>query len=705
MTRAHPLDPLLNPRSVALVGASPRPNTVGNWMLQTFLAGGYEGDLYLVNPRYEELAGQPCFPSLGALPSTPDMAILNVNSARMETLFNEAIDAGVKALTIFDNCRLENEASPTLLERLNSRAREAGIAVCGGNSMGYYHLDQGVHASFYVADHLKPGHITLIAHSGSVFTVLVHNDQRFRFNLAVSAGQEIGATVDVYIDYALELPTTRVIALFIEAIRNPEAFIAALEKAQARNVPVVACKVGRTEKSAKLALTHCGAMAGDDAVYDAIFDRYGVLRARALDEMMATVLLLSQCGCPGPGGLAAVTDSGGLRGQFIDLAEDAGVPFATLSPDVITKLRARLPFALEAVNPLDAAGPIQSGFGDIFRDCLHLMMNNADTAIGAFEFDARDDGAYAESFIDLAKSIPKHFSKPFFIFNSFGAAQNTRLAQDLLEAGVPLLNGAEEALKAVKHALAWREHGTRARSVVEPAVNEATVAKWRKRLLAGPTLTEADGLSLLRDFGIPVVQTQVADSEEALLAAANNIGYPVALKSAHPDLHHKSDAGGVHLGLTDPIALASAYKELCATLGFNVTVQAMAPHGVELAFGFLNDAQFGPIVMVSAGGTLVELLEDKVCALAPFDQAEARRLVDRLRLRPMLDGMRGSPAANVDRLAKALVRFSVLARALSDCLTEVDVNPVIANSDECLAVDSLVITTTSYQQTPPPNST
>ena len=240
---------------------------------------------------------------------------------------------------------------------------------------------------------------------------------------------------------------------------------------------------------------------------------------------------------------------------------------------------------------------------------------------------------------------------------------------------------------------------------LEPIVNEAIVTRWTKRLAAGSTLTEADGLSLLKDFGIPVVQTQVADNEEALLTAANEIGYPVALKSAHPDLHHKSDAGGVHLGLNDSIALTSAYKDLCATLGSRVTVQAMAPQGVELAFGFLNDAQFGPIVMVSAGGTLVELLEDKVSALAPFGQTEARHLIGRLRLRPMLDGIRGSPGVNLDRLAKALTCFSVLAMALSNCLREVDVNPVIANSDGCLAVDSLVIATSSNQHKPPPRST
>jgi acyl-CoA synthetase (NDP forming) len=497
--------------------------------------------------------------------------------------------------------------------------------------MGYYNFDAYCHVSFQPPPDRPPGGITLICHSGSVFVVLADNDPRYRFNLVISPGQENNASVGDYMDFALDQPSTKVIALFIETVRDPAAFIAALEKARMRDVPVVILKVARTEKSARLAATHSGAIAGDDAAYEAVFDRHGVHRARTLDELMASALVLSQPRRPGPGGLAGLLDSGGLRELLIDLAEDEGVPFAALSHETTAKLEASLPYGLAAVNPVDAAGPLTGDFVGIFRECLDHLMSDPDSAVGLFEFEVRDAFIYFPDFIEMAEAMPERHGKPFLVINSFTGARNDAIAQRLLDSGVAMVNGAETALKTVRHMLDHRDFMARAPLTPPSAPDTQVIDKWRRRLAGGATLGESatlsenESLALLADFGIPVATSVVVSDRDAAIAAAEAAGYPVALKTAVPSADHKTELDGVRLNLGDGDSVAKAYDDLAARLGPTVTIQAMAPKGVEIALGVVNDPQFGPLVMAAAGGQLVEVLSDRRFALAPFDAAEAQR--------------------------------------------------------------------------------
>jgi acyl-CoA synthetase (NDP forming) len=687
----HPLAPLLSPRSVALVGASARAGSIGNDMVRVLRDGGFAGEVLPVNPKYDLVEGLACYPSLVGLPAPPDLAVLGVGTGAVEGLFDEAVEADARAVLIYDNLHVRNEAAPTLLTRLRRRAAEAGVPVLGGNCMGYYNFDHRIHVSFQASPQRPAGGISLVCHSGSVFVLLAANDPRYRFNLVVSPGQEIGASVSDYMDFALELPSTRVVALFIETVRDPQGFVAALEKARARDVPVIVLKAGRTEVSARLAATHSGAIAGDDAAFEALFERYGVVRVKTLDELMAAALVLSQAKRPGPGGLAALTDSGGLRELMIDLADDLGMRFAEIAPETRARLEARLPPGLEAINPVDAAGPITGDFAGVFRDALHTLMDDPNVAMSLFEFEGRDDFLYTPAFVDIAEEAGATLDKPLVVLNSFSGAHNAGLAERLADAGVPLVNGVDTALLAARHALAYRD--ARARPAIEAPdpPSEAVVAGWRERLAAGGVLDEAESLALLRDFGVPAVEVAVAASPDDAVAAAERIGFPVALKTAAPLVHHKSDVDGVRLGLADTGSVADAYQDLAARLGPAVSVVPMVRGEAELAFGMVNDPQFGPFVMLATGGKLVEHDPDRRFALPPFDKATARRLIDRLRSRPLLDGLRGGPPADVAALARALAGFSVLADALGDLLEEIDVNPVIVGERGCMAVDALVI--------------
>ncbi|MEM7124376.1 MAG: CoA-binding protein, partial [Pseudomonadota bacterium] len=409
----HRLQPLLAPRSLALVGASPKVGTFGNGMIRGCVNAGFGGDLYLVNPRYDEVEERPCHGSLSALPGPIDHAVLNVANARLEGLFDEAIAAGVKAVTIFASGYLEGDSDPPLLSRLKTKAKAAGLHVCGGNGSGFYNRVDKVQCSLGEGD--RSGHdvgpVALIAQSGSVYMGMLQTDGRLAFNLSVSSGQEISTTAADYLDFALELDSTRVVGLFLETIRNPAGFVAAAQKAAERDIAVVVVKAARTPESAAMAVSHSGALAGNDDAHDAVFERYGVIRCDDMPEFIATLQVMSAPRRPVAGGLAAITDSGGEREHLTDLAARTGLPFASIGPDTTNRLRERLDYGLDPVNPLDAWGTGHD-YAGIFHDCMTALMEDPATGYGLWVADIRDGERFRTVFTDNAPSIIDATNKP-----------------------------------------------------------------------------------------------------------------------------------------------------------------------------------------------------------------------------------------------------------------------------------------------------
>jgi len=680
MTR---LQPLLAPRSIAFVGASDRPDTPGNDMLRMIRRGGFTGIVHAVSRGGPDIEGFRCVPSLADLPAPPDLAVLSVRNERLEAALQQAVAVGARAAVIF--------ASATLPDDPALQARLAGIAgampVCGPNCMGFYNdLDRVWICGFPSARLPEPGPIAFIAHSGSVFGALCHNDPRLKFAFAVSPGQELTATVADYIEAALQRPEVRAIGLFIEAARDPPGLRRALEHAAASDIPVVALKVGRTEAAAEAALTHTGAMAGSDAAWEALFDHAGVIRVETLDALAATLLLLAAGRRAAPGGLVAIHDSGGERELTIDLADRVGVPFAPLTEATRAAIQVLLDPGLVAANPLDAWGTGKD-FVRIFADCFTGLLADPNAAFGFFCADFRDGYYVHAGFAEAAIAAAATTGKPVACVTTYTQLRHDRIAMHLTAHGVPVLDGTLSALAAARGMLAWRDARAR-RADPLPPLPDADRAAWRERLATSPKLTEADALDMLAAWGIPVVPHHRAGTEDA--AAAAPIAYPRVLKTA-AGIAHKSDAGGVVLGIADEAALRTAYRDLAARLGPDVLVAPMLAKAPEIAMGMIVDPQFGPLVALSAGGTLIELLDDRVHALAPFGPATARRLIERLRIFRLLVGYRGGQAAGLEALALAISRFSLLARDLADVLVEVDVNPIVCGA-EPMAVDALAIT-------------
>jgi acyl-CoA synthetase (NDP forming) len=684
---------MLEARSVAVIGASTREGSVGHETLRELVElGRFDGAVYPINPRYEELFGHRCYASVTEVPGPVDLAVIALGNAHLEETLAACARARVGSALIYASGFEEPRSdAPPLVERLAAIAREAGMAVCGGNCMGFVNVERGLRATGWEEPpDLRPGGITFVSHSGSAFAAFMHNDRDLRFNLVVSSGQELVTTTSDYIAYALEQESTKAIGLFIETIRDPAGFRAAMRVANERDVPVVALKVGREALTRVMVSAHSGALAGEDGAYEAVFEADGVHRVGSLDEMADTLALFVAGRRAGPGALATAHDSGGERAMMVDAAAAAGVPLATLGLEATGWLTEFLDEGLLPVNPLDFWGTGRDA-GEVITGSLRALVQDENVAALAFAVDLVTDDADEEGYFSCFLNVWPETDKPMAMMSNFAAGIDRRDVQRIYAAGAPALESTLTGLAAFRHLFDHRDRRALPSVAGHSPTSEETRERWRERLSSGESFDELEGLALLSDYGIPVVAGRRADTLEDAISAAERLGFPVAMKTAAPGVQHKSDVGGVRLGIDDSPSLEEAYEDLGRHLGPQVTVSRMAPAGVEVALGVVRDPQFGPLVLVAAGGVLVEVLQDRRLALPPLDEARARRMIDRLEIRPLLHGVRGAPAADLGTLAQTLVGLSWLAHDLGEHLDALDANPVICGPGGCVAVDALVI--------------
>ena len=687
----HWLRPLLAPESIAYVGASARAGSAGNGVLKMVALGEYQGRVYPVNPGYEKIENLACFPSLRDLPEVPELVVLALADQRLEQALVDAIEVGVKSAVIFGGANLVEVTEPKLPARLRDIGKEANLPICGGNGMGFYNLTKNLLLTFSVPPYkTREGGATLLSHSGSSWSAMSLNDGRLGFNLSVSSGQELTVSVADYLDYAVEQNTTTVVGLILETIRDPQGFRLALRKANEKNIPVVALKVGRNEKSAQLAISHSGAIAGDDGAYEAVFERYGVSRVQTLEELAATLALLDHPKSVGPGDLASIHDSGFERELFVDLADDKGVSFAEISATTTERLSNLLDPGLEPVNPVDAWGTGHD-YQRIFIECFDALVADAATALGFVSHNPRDDVGVTDAWLDVLECANERHDKPVALVGGFPWMRRPKAIERLTALGIPLIEGMDNALVAAKNAFEQRDFRSRP-SIQEPhEVAAPIIARWRQRLAESGPLDEVESLSLLSDFGIPTACAFHAGTLAQVIDATNKLGSTVVLKTASPGIYHKSDVDGVRLNLTSLVEVESAYRDISSRLGPQVLVTAMIPAGVEMSLGLVKDPQFGPLVMIGAGGVLIELSRDRRLALPPFDADYAFAMIDKLKTRTLLDGYRGREAGDVAGFANAASRLSLIAIELGDLIAELDVNPLIVGPCGVTAVDALIV--------------
>jgi acetate---CoA ligase (ADP-forming) len=712
------LRPLFAPESVAVVGASPR-----SWIAETVRDNlrvmESETRCHFVNPRYEELHGQPCYPSLEALPERPDIAIVALNPLRAASVTEAAAAAGVPAVIIPGGGVVEGgEAAAAMQVEVARIARDHGLALVGPNCMGV--IDLVSNSATYIGDvspYLPRGGVAGIAQSGSVSDAFVHSGDRIGFSRIVSCGSEVVLDICDYLAYCLDDPETHSVILFVEGFKRPERFLALADRALELGKPIMAVKVGRSDQAQTAAMAHSGSLAGEARVTDAALDAAGVIRCRDLDELLETAELVEGVRRTGRrvgrGRAGVVTVSTGEASLIADMVPRTGLDLPPIPPWARSGILEALPTMGYIGNPLDPWGADDPGtaYAAVFEA---LAASGAyDVLVLVHDFPYRSlpsEVATANQVTSglLAATEDRPAILPAYVSLTSGEPPpETKALLDTVGHGAPLLRGALEAFRAIAEVSRWEaRHAAR----IERGPWRAgwgALARDRTSYGADPrptppparpptALPERESLALVGAAGIAVTEAIPVPDAATAVAVARRIGVPVALKLDAVGLTHKTDLGGVALDLHGDDAVYGAALTLFETArrhGIGVRgllVEAMAPPGLELILGLRRDPQFGPAVLVGLGGVLTVFLDDVSIRLAPLDAATAEAMLDDLRGAPLLHGVRGRPPVDRAALASMLVALGRLGMERPDVL-EVDLNPVIASASGAVAVDALVV--------------
>jgi len=686
----HRLDPLLDPESIVIVGAT-TSGGMGSRVIKNLQNGGYKGKLYGLHPKNKDAFGIPCFPDFKSLPEKVEHAIFAVSDERVEGLVDAAIEAGVKAMSMMSMLYLDDDQKPYLKDRIQAKLKEANILLCGANGMGFFHIEKGVwvNGHFSRPNH-EPGGVCIISQSGSGVAGIIDCEERINLNLSVSSGSELTVGAEDYLDYILHQESTTVVGLFLETIRKPDQMIKSFELANERRIPIVVLKTGRTERSAELTVSHSGGLAGVDDCYNALFDKYGIQRVADMDELATTLIMFDQPHSLANGNMVSMHDSGGERQLIIDIADQQGVEFAELEEATTQKLEEILDPGLPPVNPLDAWG---KGLGDadqIMIDSMIAMLSDSNASMGAIVMDRGPLGKIFPEYVDYLEQTNQQTGKPVFLVSNRQGTGTDPLVLELSQNGMPVIDGMHSFLAGVRCLHQYRDFLNR-KDEINVDLNADKMKKYQGQLEKSDFVSEADALNMFFDLGLNANQSKIIANEEELVSTAKEMGFPLVLKTAVEDVYHKSELSGVYLNIDTEEKLRSSYKELQEKLPGNALLAKMVQsEGVEMIVGMTTDQQLGPMVTIGFGGYYAEAMNDAITLMPPFSKEMAKNALSKLKMKTLLEGYRGSKPADLDAFAEFASRFSVIAVELSNQVCEIDLNPVILGNDNCIAVDALI---------------
>jgi acetyltransferase len=697
------LDAIFRPRAVALIGASPRPNSVGLVTAQNLIGGGFAGPILFVNPKHDSVLGLPCYPSIASLTTVPDLAIVATPAETVPGLIGELGARGVKgAVVITAGFRELGNARGEHLERAMLQAAQPHLLrIVGPNCLGIVAAKAGLNASFAPGNALKGG-IAFVAQSGAMVTTVLDwaSAQGIGFSHLVSLGDMADVDFGDMLDYLANDAATTAILLYIEAVSSTRKFMSAA-RAAARLKPVIAIKAGRHAAAAKAATSHTGAMAGTDEVYDAAFRRAGILRVRDLDEIFDAVETLAMAPAISGDDMVILSNGGGAGVLATDSLLDAGARLTPLSDETLAKLNAVLPATWSRANPVDIIGDAPP---NRYRDALDILLNapetnavlvlNCPTAVASGLEAAR-------AIVEAAKT--KH--RP--VLTNWLGGRQAAPARDLFTAArIPTFDTPTKAVRGFSHLVRYAR--VREGLLEVPAASSEAFAaddERARRILADACATgqvwldEENVREILHCYGIATPRSAFAATAEEAAEQARAFGGVTALKIASPDITHKSDAGGVVLDLETPEAVLAAARTMRARVaqavpraklsGFTVQEMIRRPGAHELIAGMAVDRQFGPFILFGQGGTAAEIIGDKAIALPPLNDVLARDLMAQTRVFKLLKGYRDHPPAALDAIALTLVKLSQLVCDL-DSVAEIDINPLLADERGVMALDARI---------------
>jgi len=698
------LNRIFRPKSVAVVGASDKSSSIGHAVLNNLIDAEFPGEIYPVNPKHKRLADRKCYANVDALPEAPDLAVVCAPALVVPEIVRQCGEAGALGLVVLSAGFRETGPEG---ERLEGKVREAasrfdGMRIVGPNCLGVMAPHASLNASFANAMATR-GHVAFLSQSGALCTSVLDwaLQENIGFSGFVSVGNMLDVSIGDLIDYFAMDERTKSIILYVESITEAREFMSAA-RAFAREKPIIAYKAGRFAQSAEAAASHTGALAGVDPVYEAAFNRAGVVRVFEMADMFDCAELLAKQKPLNGQRLAIVTNAGGPGVMATDaLLERKGV-LAELSDDSKQRLSDCLPDAWSHSNPVDVlgdAGPQR------LAEALEIVLadQGVDAALAIFAPQAMSEPTEAaQAVINAAKKSHKP------VLTSWMGGRSTRKGVELLnDAGVPTYASPEQAVRAFMYLVSYartREvlHETPRDMPVEFPLDRAKLRAVFDTILSEghDFLTESTSKALLSAYEIPIVKPYVARNSDDAVRLASRVGYPVVLKVMSPQITHKTDVGGVELDLVTDEGVRAAFERIVAAAREQrpdahvegVTVQRMicSPVGRELIVGARRDAVFGVVMLVGAGGTAAELFRDRALELPPLNERLARRMLESLRSWPLLQGYRGRPGVHIDRLIEILIRISYLVADYPQ-IKELDVNPLLATPEDVTALDARIV--------------
>ncbi len=697
------LDTLLSPRSVAVIGASPDPQKIRGALLNLLRKNGFAGRIVPVNPSYQEIAGLPCFPTLAAAGEPVDLALVAIPAAGVLAALEECAAAGAHNAVVISSGFAEDGAAPAdLQDQVAALARRTGMRVCGPNAEGFHNEVDRVSATFSPAvdrdaddnPTATANRIGIVAQSGGMGFALYNRGRALglSFSTVVSTGNEADLTAADFLAHMADDPATAAVLLFLESVRDPAGFAAAASAANAAGKFIVAIKIGRSGPGKLAAASHTASMAGWDVGYDAMFRRHGIFVATELDEALGIAAALASNPPARGKRVAVVTVSGGAGAWSADALVAAGLDVPELGAGTQAAIRAFIPSYGSARNPVDLTAAGVHG-GGLLR-AVDLLGHDPEVDQIAVITSLSNPARVSIYGPELAALLTQRLKPVLFYSYTLPSPLGRRI---LAEAGAVIMPSMGVLATACR-ALAERGRLTspaRAARMVLPDTLRATLAN-----AAGP-VPEHAAKSMLAAIGAAIAPSRLVMQASGLAGAAAALGFPLAAKIQSPAIPHKTEAGGVRLGIADLSALEAAYADILANAARHapeaaidgVLLEPMAARGVEIIVGVIRDPSFGPVVMVGAGGVATELFQDTAYRLAPVDQAEATAMLRELRSARLLDGFRGAPPSDIPALARLVALVSRFADAGRATVAELELNPVIVHpaGQGCTIADALLV--------------
>ncbi len=691
------VEAMLCPASIAVIGATEKSG-FGRRAVENLMSGDCGDRLYLVNPRREQVFGKKCYRSISEIGRKIDLAVICTPMAAVNDIMREAGECGARAAVVYASGYGESGPEGRLAQkRLVEIAGEYGMAVCGPNCGGFINNVDGIYGFGLDMHGRRPdGNIGLVSQSGQICSMMA-SVTYMNFSYLISSGNCAVTGVEDYLEFLVEDEATKVVAVYLEGVTKPAKFVGILKRAAELRKPLIILKVGSSEKAKQATTAHTGSLAGDDAAFDALFKKYGVIRVNDIEDLLETCLMFSILEHRAPvDGIGIMSLSGGEAAIFADACKANRLNLAETEEATKDKIRAMLPDFATVNNPLDMTSTLVNEL-DCYRAAVRAMINDKNIGLIAMGHNPAEKVPEDERYIDFGfadslAEINREAGKPIVILPGLSRKRDPELREFYAKNHIAMAENPKYGLAAVRRYMDFCLYKAEERSL-EAAVPE------QKNGRGARILSEHESKELLKSYGVPVPKEILAESAAGLDAVTAEIGFPLVMKIESADIPHKTEAGGVRLNIKTPQEARLAFDEILANAKSykpdavinGVLVQQMLPKGTEIILGINRDPQFGPMVLVGLGGVFTELFKD--CALypAPLNRGEAMEMISSLKALPLLRGYRGGKPLDVEALASLLVQLGRLAVEKKDSLKELDMNPVFVYEKGVCAADALIV--------------